>query len=214
MRISKTRLCSSAVFLLIIGMWPVDGIAQPDLGGITEVYASGGFSRPVSPSHFKNFWHTGNHMTIGVGIAGADVFVLRMGLRYNSFSLDTAAVRADEQLTDTFDLPSNNRYYLLGSTFNLLTAVPSPIERVAPYVIVGLTLYHTNLADMTIDAELAEGDFTKSSQFGGAMNVGIGVAHVLTSEVKAYVEYELTGGFMGGDKKVFMPLSVGLAIKL
>ncbi len=213
-RVVPTRLCTSLVVLLVIGLWPIQGTAQPAIGGIAEVYANGGRSRPVSPTRFKDFWHSGNHMGLGVGIAGADVFILRMGLRYNNFSLDTAAVRADDQISDPVDLPANDRYYLLGSTLDLLTDVPSPVDRISPYVIVGLTLYYTNLADMEIDSEPTGADFAKTSQFGGGMNVGIGVSHDVSSDVKAFVEYELIGGFLAGDKKVFMPLSVGLAVKL
>lgn len=214
MRPSRMRLYIGLTVFLLMGLFPRVGVAQPELSGVTEVYANAGFSRPISPSGFKDFWHTGNHMALGVGVERTDIFILRTGVRYNSFSLNADAVRASEQFSEQFDVPTDQRYYLLGTTFDLLTDMPSPMRRVSPYVIVGLTLYYTDLNDMTVDDNLSRDEFLKISQFGGGMNVGLGMSHALSPEVKTFVEYELIGGFMGGDNKVFMPLSIGLAIGL
>lgn len=211
---SRVRSYVCIIILLLVGLAPRVGVAQSDFSGVTELYANAGLSRPISPSGFKDFWDAGNHMALGVGVEGADMFILRSGLRYNNFSLDAEAVRASEQFPEQFDVPADQRFYLLGLTFDLLMDMPSPMRRLSPYVIVGLTLYYTNLNDMTVDENVTQEEFRKSSQLGGGMNVGLGMSHALSRDVKTFVEYEMIGGFMGGDNKVFMPLSVGLAIRL
>jgi hypothetical protein len=195
------------------GFWTF-GAAQPASESVSQVYATAGFSQPVSPSQFKGFWQRGNHMSVGLGLERANVFVLRMGLRYNSFALDRAAVRVHEQLSDTIELPASDRYYLLGTTWDLLLEMPSPTRRLTPYVMVGLTLYYTDLSDMAIEDDLTGDDFEKIPQLGGSMNAGLGISHAVASDVDVLLEYALIGGFLGGDKKVFTPLSIGLVVHI
>ena len=42
--LARVGICAGLLFLA--SLWPIRAGAQPDIGGVTEVYASGGFSRP------------------------------------------------------------------------------------------------------------------------------------------------------------------------
>lgn len=202
------------VLLSLLLFCPVESRAQPDIGGITEIYATGGITQPLSPTRFRDYWQLGNHMTAGVGFGATNAFTLRAGMRYNSFLLDTASLASDLSPETAAEVNSSKRYYLVGTTFDLLLDSPLRNAWAAPYFVIGISVYYTTLGDMEIEKEFDISQTSKVKNLAAGMNVGLGVSRSLTKDLEAFAQYTLIGGFMGGDKKAFSPLSVGLSVKL
>lgn len=229
----KTLMRRMRILILLTAM--MMGVAIAQEGGGLEVSLTAGTVLPSSPMTFANYWTAQYGGGLRAGFPLSESVSLIGSLEYYSFTMNETGVKdgfntdyvRDIWIFDRVTMsPSADQSSVLALSANLRVA-PSPRSGLlSPYFIAGLGVMrvsmseismpvtsvltiNTNTIDMTAQNRIVGGD-----QTAVLLQSGLGVNFKISDSFNAFVEARYAIGFTEGHSTSYIPLSVGMKVRL
>ena len=160
-----------AAFLLVM-LIGLGTTAQAQLR--PTLYAHAGLSVPTFPSSFKDFYQTGVHFGVGVGLPVSRRTEVTLSAQFSRYRLDEDALRAEFEEFDVFDVAfDGGAYAWFGLSANLKYKIYAQ-SRFGPYALFGLGLYNSAADDLVIIESGDSSTRAGNDEIIAGLNGGIG----------------------------------------
>jgi len=168
-----------------------------------------GFSVPVSPDNFTDYWQVAYNLGGGVSYYFTPSFSIQAYFDYNNFSVNEDEILEDSGLDDynvTLSGGNISTTYISG---NIQYNIIDTNHKVSPYIFTGVGFLHRGVKDLTItdgyDTEELEGnsDDAFAIDFGAGLQINFAPNFSLFGDVRYLI------GFTEDENTIYVPFRVG-----
>jgi opacity protein-like surface antigen len=202
------RLISVLVLLLTITL------SSPSQEKVNDFYISGGLSFPSGPQVFSDYWKMGFNVGGGFGFPLSTSVSLIAIVDYNNFSFD------EEGFLKAFGF-SNYGLSITGGSASIFTVngnikilLNTTPNTTSPYIIGGLGFFSLSTSDVTVSGSGGSVNVAGDSESAFNVQFGLGIDIPTSSTMNVFIEGRYGIGFTKEENTSFLPIRIGLRIKI
>jgi opacity protein-like surface antigen len=182
--------------------------------GNTELYLSGGFSLPMEPAAFSDYWSAGYNVGTGAGYVFNERVSFAGYLTYNNFAFGEDDFLRDFGFAGLGVNIDGGSASIISVSGNLKLAVAPTLARVSPYVIGGMGFSHFSIDDITVSDAVSSVTLPGNSESAFAILFGGGVDIPTSPTLAIFLEAQYAINFTDVESTQYFPFRVGMKFRM
>lgn len=185
----------------------------PQTEKTTDIFFNGGLSFPSKPKSFSDYWKMGFNFGGGISFPLSGSISLVGSIDYNTFSFDEDSFLKSLGYSGTGLSVTGGSASIFTIMGNVKVSMNTTPNSVAPYIIGGLGFFSISTADATVAymGERATVDGDSESAFSLLIGSGIEIPAGIST---LFIEGKYSIGFTKNESTSFIPLKVGIKLKI
>lgn len=179
-----------------------------------ELTISGGFSNPITPDEFDDYWNIGFHAFGGIGYIMAPGVVINGSIGYNKFGLNTDEFLKSLGTSETGKSIEGGSIFILLISINVRGHLIQDLEEVKPYILGGIGYFIKSTDDIIISSDGINESISMETENAIGLNGGVGVEFPLSITSSFFIEAGYCMGLTERNDTNFFSIKGGIYVQI
>lgn len=176
--------------------------------------AAGGVSLPTKPQAFADYWALGFNGSVGASYTVARAWTLMTSIDYNRFAFDEEQFLKALGYEDAGLHTEGGAASILTLTGGIKYALMTRENSESPYLIGTVGFFRVSTSEITVSDDQSSVTFPGNSENAFALLFGAGVDIPSGSNINFFLEGRFGIGFTKTESTTFVPVKVGVRLRL